>query len=101
MPESTPTNDILAQLTEAIEEAETQRSTFCGCPGQPPTADRMCLFCSKPNLQAMIEWRADECTCSPPNNMLGTIQLRSCRTCDKPVFGERDRPRRRRFLRRS
>lgn len=92
MSDSTPTAETFAQLIETMDE----RAAFCGCPAAI-VRDRVCVLCSKPNLQAMIEWRADECTCSPPDNLDG--MLRSCRSCEKPVFEVIKRPQRSLFRR--
>jgi hypothetical protein len=84
MPDPTPTGDTVERPT--AEDAAAERALFCGCEGTPPTRDRMCLLCHRPNLAAMVTWRADVCTCDPPDNVLHGIELRECGACSKPVM---------------
>ena len=87
MPDSLPTvsEEALQALIESVQDEDAERAAFCGCQ-DPLVRDRMCLWCKRPNLAAMIAWRADGCRCRRPDDEIRGIKLRSCRRCDKPVF---------------
>lgn len=86
MPEALPSSaEQLAKVLDFAGARDVDPLPFCGC-DRPLVIDRVCRACKLPNLAALLVWRANGCACAVPNNRMGQIILRVCRTCERTIF---------------